>query len=120
MKKVVLLSLLVLWGCQDTNSNSYDKDKYSEVDISDPTFKAAFNVLQTRCINCHYHQGWSKYTESEMWAKNGLVVFGDSDNSPIIYKTINSKSARANMPEGSPTGIPGDEYQKILDWVERL
>ena len=31
MKKILILSLLVFSGCQDTNSNSYDKDKYSEV-----------------------------------------------------------------------------------------
>ena len=120
MKKILFLSLLVIWGCQDTNSNSYDKDKYSEVVISDPTFKAAFEVLKTRCISCHYHQGWATYTESDQWEKNGLVIFGNAEKSSIIYKTINSKSAQANMPEGSPTGIPGDEYLKILDWVERL
>ena len=120
MRKLLLCTLLVISGCQDTNSNSYDKDKYSEVVISDTVFKDAYKVLQTRCITCHYHQGWSKFTESEMWAKNGLVVFGDSENSSIIYKTINSKSAQANMPEGSTTGIPGDEFQKLLDWVKGL
>ena len=121
MKKLLFLSLLLVWGCKDTNSNSYDKDKYyDDVGIPDSSFRAAYKVMQTRCMNCHYHQGWSAYKTPEQWVQNQLVVLGDETKSAIIYRTINSKSAQANMPEGSTTGIPGDEFQKLLDWVKGL
>lgn len=120
MKKILILSLLIFWGCQDTNSNSYDKDKYSETGDGDPAFKAAYSVLQTRCISCHDHGSWSKYNTSEKWIASGLVVAGDTTNSPVIYKIHNFGGPSSNMPLGGSTGIPGSEYQALLDWVEGL
>lgn len=120
MKKILILCLLVFTGCQDTNSNSYDKDKYSEVGDGDPAFKAAFTVLQNRCISCHDHSAWSKYTSSEKWIASGLIVAKNTSASPIIYKIYNFGGGSSNMPLGGSTGIPGSEYQALLDWVEGL
>lgn len=120
MKKILILSLLILCGCQDTNSNSYDKEKYSEIGDGDPAFKEAFSVLQTRCITCHYHSSWSTYNTSEKWVASGLAIAGNTSASPIIYKIYNFGGGSSNMPIGGSTGIPGSEYQALLDWVEGL
>lgn len=121
MNHFLILSMLTFLGCQDTNSNSYDKDKYSDtVSDSNPTFKAAYTVLQNRCITCHYHAAWSKNDTPEKWIEQGLVVSQDASSSPIIYKIYNFGGGSSNMPLGGSTGIPGSEYQALLDWVEEL
>lgn len=120
MKIFFIVSLLVLGSCQDTNSNSYDSDKFTEIDDSDPAFKAAYSVLQTRCLTCHYHSAWSKINTPEKWIEQGLVIAGNTASSPIIYKIYNFGGGSSNMPLGGSTGIPGSEYQALLDWIEGL
>ena len=109
MKKILILSLFVLLGCQDTNSNSYDKDKYSELGDGSAEFNAALSVLKTRCISCHYHGAWATYNTSDKWVSNGLVVAKKADKSPVIYKIINFGGGSSNMPVGGSAGISGSE-----------
>ena len=114
-----LFVLALLYGCQDYNSNSYDKDRYGEIELTgSPQFKAAYPVLQSRCMNCHRHAQWSAYTNQQDWVTNeNLVIAGDSQNSQLVYRIINSGSANSDMPQGG-SALPTAEYNSIVDWVD--
>lgn len=121
MIRPLLLSLL-LGGCQSYNSHTGDKAKFAEIELeNNPQFRAAYKVIQTRCINCHQgtHNTWATYVNSQLWIDNGLIVSQDSQASKLVRRTINSGVVGANMPpEGGP--LPNDEYQTILDWINGL
>ena len=118
MKIVLILSSLLFLGCQDTNSNSYDKDKYDDPGgLGD--FAQSYNILKTRCISCHYHSGWSEYKTSDAWVKKDLVKPQDIDNSALIKRIVNYGGSSSNMPVGE-AGIPNNEYQVLVDWVKGL
>ena len=118
MKYILMLGSLLLLGCQDTNSNSFDKEKFDDQGASGD-FAQSYSVLKTRCISCHYHSGWSEYKTSEDWVKQNLVTPQDVDNSTLIKRIVHFGGASSNMPVGE-AGIPNSEYQVLVDWVEGL
>lgn len=120
--KLILISLLVaLTGCQDYNSNSNDKDRFSQVDLTGSSgFEPAYFILQQRCTNCHssgIHNAWAGFTNEQDWIDEGLIVKGDPDSSRLIFRIINHGSTDSNMPLGMGP-LPNDEYQDLIDWVE--
>jgi len=126
MKMFPLISILfLLASCEDYNSNSADKLKYSnepqQEESGDPNFQPAFAVIQSRCISCHsgFHNNWATYTSNEKWLNSGLVLRGDPDNSRLIRVIINSGQAGANMPQGAGA-IPDSEYQLLLKWITEI
>lgn len=122
---VLIFSLFILSSCEDYNSNSADKLKYSndtqQEDVGDPNFAPAMEVIKNRCISCHsgFHNNWSRYSSNEMWLNSGLVHRGDPDNSPLIKRTINSGQAGANMPQGAGA-IPDAEFETLRTWVTNI
>lgn len=121
MIRTLLLSLL-LSGCQSYNSHTGDKAKFAEVELeNNAQFRAAYKVIQNRCINCHggNHNTWATYVNSQLWIDNGLIIARDPQASKLIRRTINSGVVGANMPPGG-SPLPNDEYQAILDWINDL
>lgn len=126
MKFFALIScLFILSSCEDYNSNSADKLKYSnepqQEQTGDPNFAPAFSVIQNRCISCHsgFHNNWAAYTSNERWLNSGLIQRGDPQNSSLIKVMFNSGQAGANMPLGSGA-IPDAEYQLLLKWITEI
>lgn len=113
--------LILMTSCQDFNSSSFDKLRYSPISTSGtPEFQAAYKILANRCINCHSgrHGAWGDYKKEEDWLSSGLVLANDPDNSELIRRIYNSNSPEANMP---PSGqIPSSEYLAIRTWIESI
>lgn len=122
---LLLLFLICLSSCEDYNSNSADKIKYSNEpqseEAGDPNFAPAFAIIQSRCISCHsgFHNNWAAYTSDEQWINSGLVHRGDPDNSHFIKRIINSGQAGANMPQGAGA-LPDAEYQLLRKWIAEM
>lgn len=118
--------LLILSSCEDYNSNSADKIKYSnepqsEQEAGDPNFAPAFAIIQSRCISCHsgFHNNWATYTSDDKWINSGLVHRGDPDNSHLITRIFNSGQAGANMPQGAGA-LPDAEFQTLRKWIVEM
>jgi hypothetical protein len=117
--KLALIGLLLFYiGCQDYNSNTFDKDRYGEIELTGgPKFEAAYPVLQTHCMSCHRHAQWSEYTNKQDWVDNeNLVVAGSPDSSQLITRIINHGSANSDMPQGG-NALPTADYDALVDWV---
>lgn len=118
MKLAVIGLLLFYIGCQDYNSNTFDRDRYGEIElIGGAKFAVAYPVLQTHCMNCHRHAQWSEYTNKQDWVDNeNLVVPLEPDNSQLITRIINHGRANNDMPRGGKA-LPDADYQALVDWV---
>jgi uncharacterized membrane protein len=118
----ILLFAFLIGGCQSYNSNTGDKAKFAVIELeNNPQFRAAYKVIQSRCINCHSgtHNTWATYVNSQLWIDKGLVVKASASNSRLVKRIINSGETGSNMPpEGGP--LPNDEYQTIVDWINGL
>lgn len=116
-----LLLILTLGGCQNYNSNSADAGKYgpTDIDTSDTYFVKAYPVLQSRCISCHAHAGWSIYNSTDLWVQqSGRVIPGNIDASPLINR-IKNYGVSGDMPQNSGN-LPAEEYQALVDWVTNI
>jgi uncharacterized membrane protein len=122
-----LILLFSLIACDEYNSNSADKIKYSEdvqeevAEPGDANFAPAFAVITTRCISCHsnHHNNWASFTDNEKWISSGVVHRGDPDNSEFIKRIINTGGPGANMPEGLGA-LPDVEYQLLRKWITEM
>ena len=116
--KLALIALLLFYiGCQDYNSNSFDKDRYSEIELTGggPNFKPAYKILQTRCMNCHQHAQWSGYTDAQDWVTNENLISPGPDKSLVITRIINSGEVGADMPQGG-SALPASEFDTLKLW----
>lgn len=125
---ILIITLFFISSCEDYNSNSADKIKYSNQPQAeeggnggDPNFAPAFAVIQNRCVSCHsgFHNNWATYTSNEKWLNSGLIHRGDPDNSTLIKRTINSGQAGANMPLGFGA-IPDAEFETLRTWITNI
>lgn len=115
--KILFTSFLYLTGCgQVYNSNTFDQYNYGANGISDPVFAEAYNVLKARCMNCHYHSGWSSNTTEAQWISAGLVIPGSASTSQLITSLWNSGG---NMPKEAGA-IPNAEKIAIETWINAL
>lgn len=123
MKLIAILLLAALSSCQDYNSNSNDRERFSRVTLTGSAgFEPAYYIIQQRCTNCHssgIHNTWAGYTNEQDWIDRGYVVKGDPDASRLIFRIINHGSTDSNMPLGMGP-LPNDEYQQLIDWVEDI
>jgi uncharacterized membrane protein len=121
--KLIFLTLLFLFSCQDNNSNSGDRGKYGpvEFDEADPNFSKAYYIVQDRCVNCHsgYHNSWAEYKSNAAWISSGLIIQNDSQNSSFLNRIINSAQVGANMPLNG-TALPDAEYDHLVQWIEGM
>ncbi len=115
--------LLILMSCQDFNSNSNDRDRYSRIELNgSDDFEKAYYIIQERCANCHsssVHNSWAGFTDEQTWLTKGYVAKGDPDASRLIFRIINHGSTDSNMPLGMGP-LPNDEYQDLVDWVTNI
>jgi len=115
MKILALFFLLI--GCQDYNSDSFDKDNYGPSELTGGAdFRTAYPIIKDRCASCHAHSDWSGYKSEQDWVTQGLVKAGDSANSSLVYRIVNYGG---DMPEGQGA-IPDDEFNAIKTWVDNL
>ncbi|MFP5386436.1 MAG: hypothetical protein ACLGHN_10180 [Bacteriovoracia bacterium] len=120
MKILLIVLLLFYIGCQDYNSNSFDRDLYSETElVGGPDFVGSYNILQKHCMGCHTHSQWSEYTNEQDWINRGLVVSGDAASSELIQRIWNSGAASADMPLGGGP-LSASEYQSLVNWVSGI
>lgn len=119
--KIAIIALLLFYiGCQDYNANTFDRDRYGEIELTGtPAFQAAYPILQTKCMNCHRHSQWSGYTNEQDWVNNeNLVTPGpssDGGDSQVIYRIINHGGASSDMPQGG-SALPAAEFEKLKTW----
>lgn len=117
MKFAFFLFTFLFVGCQDYNSNTFDRDRYGKIElIGGAQFEAAYKVLQNRCMNCHEHAGWSAYTNQAQWVNESLVIPNDKDNSKLINRIKNYGSANSDMPVGG-SALPSTEFDTLVQWV---
>lgn len=124
MKNFFLLFSLLLFGCQDYNSNTSDKVKYGIIELeASPRFRAAYPIIQSRCVNCHFgtHNIWASYITNQLWIDSGdnRVIPGNAADSNFIRRTINSGNNNSNMPLGG-SALSADEYQILVDWINGI
>lgn len=121
LKSNLSLVFFFLVGCQDFNSNSFDKLRYAPAVPSGSTeFQQAYGVIQNRCISCHTgrHGAWAGLRTEAQWIDSGLIVPNSPDNSALIRSIVNSNAPGANMP---PSGALSDqEYQTLRRWIENI
>ncbi len=118
----LFIAFLTLTACgQDYNSNTADRPVPS-VDLGEGVsdsdagarFCAARSIYQENCFSCH--PGWADLETDQQWVDKGLVVPGNTQDSLVINRLINSGST---MPLGG-SALPDAQYQMLLDWVEQL
>lgn len=114
MKRIIFILCLsaLTQGCLQTeNSNSGDGDAYGEISGS-PQFIAARAIFTANCTPCH---SYNAQTEDELIA-SGLLVPGDSNNSPIYNRLRNSSGpGNKNMPPSGP--LSTENLTAISTWV---
>jgi uncharacterized membrane protein len=125
MKFTQFMLLMLVSGCiQSTNSHSNDATLWGREQITDPTFAAAYRVLNNRCINCHSgrHAHWSDYQTVEEWYafENGeaLVVPNNLQASSIINR-LTLWGNVGGMPEGE-ANLTDEEYTALRTWIQSL
>ena len=119
MKIALILILVTYIGCQDYNSNTFDQDRYGEIELTGGSeFEAAYSALQKNCMNCHRHAHWAEYTNEQDWVNNeNLVVIDDPNGSQVLYRIVNFGGTGSDMPQGGAQ-IPTSDYNAIKTWVE--
>lgn len=121
MKIALIVLLLTYIGCQDYNSNTFDQDRYGEIELTGggPEFGPAYSALQKHCMSCHRHAQWAAYTDKQDWVTNeNLVVPGDPTGSQVLFRIVNFGGASgSDMPQGGAQ-IPEADYEAIKAWVE--
>ncbi len=121
--KFFFLLLFILVGCQDYNSNSFDRTKYSSGctgEPGDPNFAAACELTKKYCINCHqgYHNSWAAFTTNQDWINSGVIIKGDANNSEFIQYIFNYGPGGSMPKYGS--SLPNDEYAKLVEWIDNI
>ena len=121
MKYFLFILFFILSSCQDYNSNSGDKGRYGPVELneSDPNFRKAYFIIQSRCVSCHDHKHdkWADFKSNDEWVADGLVEPGVPASSELIQRIINTGTASSSdmPPGGSP--LPDTEYNALVKWV---
>lgn len=119
MKIALIVLLLTYIGCQDYNSNTFDEDRYGEIELTGgPVFEAGYYAARKHCMSCHRHAQWAKYTDKQDWVINeNLVIPGDPSASQLLFRIVNYGGGSSDMPEGGAQ-IPKSDYDAIKAWVE--
>lgn len=116
----ILIFAFFIASCQDYNSNSSDRSRYSASAFpeTDPNFQLSFTVLQKNCMSCH--DVWAEYRTNDRWEKEGLIIKSSPVESQLIRRIINSGHAgESNMPPGGPA-IKSADYEHLKKWVNEI
>ena len=124
MKNLIIIFCFLFFtiGCQDYNSNSSDKLKYGDIildDGGDPNFLGAYQIIQSKCINCHEgrHNSWVGLSGPQWVANTDLIAKGLPDSSPLIMATTNWGGS---MPPIGYPGLTSDEYLALRNWITNM
>ncbi len=116
MKLAIIALLLFYIGCQDYNSNSFDKDRYGETELNgSANFKASYKILQNKCMNCHRHAQWAGYTDAQDWVTNENLITPGAGDSQVITRIINAGTTQSDMPQGG-SALPSSEFDTLKAW----
>ncbi len=120
MKLAIIALLLFYIGCQDYNSNTFDQDRYGDLELTgSQNFKDSYAILQTKCMNCHRHAQWAGYTDAQDWVSNeNLITPGGpagGGDSQVIFRIINHGGTSSDMPQGG-SALPAAEFDKLKAW----
>lgn len=116
MKLAIIALLLFYIGCQDYNSNTFDKERYGEIELTgSANFKASYAILQTRCMTCHQHAQWSGYTDEQDWVTNENLITPGAGTSQVITRIINAGVVGSDMPQGG-SALPTAEFDTLTAW----
>ena len=115
-----------LLGCQNYNSNTFDEARYGVVKLTGTTpasiarFRSAYEVMQTKCMNCHRHAQWAEYKdENDFVSKESLVSPQQVDQSSLITRIVNYGGTSSDMPQGG-SPLSQNDYAAIGVWVEQF
>lgn len=117
--KIAIIALLLFYiGCQDYNSNTFDKDRYGEIELTGnvtPEFKASYKILQAKCMTCHRHAQWAAYTDSQDWVTNENLITPGPADSQLITRIINAGTTQSDMPQGG-SALPASDFDTLKAW----
>ena len=115
---LIFLFIFLLAGCNPpaTNSDSTDRSRYGEINITDAELAAAVAVINSKCLSCHAGFG---LTTNENWIDSGYVVAGDPAGSTLFSAIRGSDVGGAeDMP---PSGnLTETEIASIRTWIENI
>jgi len=118
-----MLTLLSFFASCFQQSNSDTSDGVKVSAGQNETFVSAFNVLVTRCIDCHTgdHNDWAELTTETQWAGLSDITPGNSDNSLLVERIhgCGAIDTGNQMPKGAER-LTADECKKITDWIDSL
>ena len=118
--KIAIIALLLFYiGCQDYNSNTFDKDRYADLELTGNTasgkFAASYKILQDKCMTCHRHAQWSAYTDSQDWVTNENLITPGAPDSQLITRIINAGTTQSDMPQGG-SALPAADFDTLKAW----
>ena len=120
------LALLVfsLLSCQDYNSHTFDKNKFSDFGCAAgeaADFCLAYEVLKSNCINCHegFHDDWAatEFTLESKWINTGLIIPGNALGSKLYKKLWSQVPVPSGDPMPPEGALSNSEDQTIFNWI---
>lgn len=118
--KLMILSAIIV-GC---GPKPYGPpDFVSENSSNDPSFIEFRTVLGKRCSSCHSTNNYdfSLLDTTSTYVKQGLIVEGDADKSPLYHCLTEADGGSACdsvMPPGEP--LNDEEINIIKDYINSL
>lgn len=113
MSKLLLIILTAfILGCGSSSDKDVTVDETDDSDTDQVLFSPVFNIISTRCVDCH-----SKPTRNG--APMSLVSYDD------IFESSELINIRINLEESDPLSMPLDraplpqsEKDTINEWIE--
>ena len=113
MKKIIILSLVILFSCKDFG-NPLAPDNTTSYTYSDIQ-----NIFDDNCTQCHY-QGNDYdtilYESYQDIVNSGTVVPGDAGSSSLYDRITRPESESGDMPPG-PGSLTTQQIELIESWI---
>lgn len=117
----VLASFTFLTSCERIVTNSAENDELIASVATLPgreNFKAVVFTIVAKCANCHTHQAWYGYGETDYVAA-GLISPANYASSKIYYRLSNATEGAGphNMPQGGGAAFTDNEITLLKKWI---
>lgn len=118
---ILFSSMALLNACDRVVVNSSENDELIASVSNLPggsNFKAIVPTIISKCANCHTHQAWYGYGETDYQAA-GLVSPGNYESSKLYYRlsTVSEGPGPHNMPQGGGSAFTEEEAQFLANWI---